>query len=72
MAPLSLLKAKGVASHRGGGGDPTELDQSVQPANTARPVGRHTTIILPQIDEVEGCRSCVGWFQFKRSFNGLK
>ncbi len=35
--------AKGVANHRDGGRDPTELELTVQPANTARPVGRHTS-----------------------------
>jgi len=30
--------AKGVANHRDGGRDPTELALTVQPANTARPV----------------------------------
>ncbi len=30
--------AKGVANHRNGGRDPTELELAVQPANTARPV----------------------------------
>jgi len=30
--------AKGVANHRNGGSDPTELALTVQPANTARPV----------------------------------
>ena len=31
-----------MANHRDGGRDPTELELTVQPANTARPVGRHT------------------------------
>ena len=39
--------AKGVANHRDGGRDPTELADSAQPANTARPVGRHTSRKYP-------------------------
>ncbi len=45
--PFRSRKAKGVANHRDGGCDPTELVQSVQPANTAQPV-ETTTTILPQ------------------------
>ena len=40
-------KAKGVANHRNGGCDPTELVSTVQPANTAPPV-ETTKTILPQ------------------------
>jgi len=36
-----------VANHRDGGRDPTELELTVQPANTARPVGRHTSRKYP-------------------------
>jgi len=48
--------AKGVANHRDGGRDPTELELTVQPANTARPVGRHTSRKYPS-QPVMG-----GWF----------
>ena len=40
--------AKGVANHRDGGRDPTELELTVQPANTARPV-ETTKTIIPQL-----------------------
>ncbi len=45
--PFLLVTGEGVANHRDGGCDPTELAQSVQPANTARPV-ETTTTIIPQ------------------------
>ena len=45
--PFRSRKAKGVANHRDGGCDPTELALTVQPANTAQPV-ETTTTILPQ------------------------
>jgi hypothetical protein len=45
--PFRSHKAKGVANHRDGGCDPTELVSTVQPANTARPV-ETTSPILPQ------------------------
>ena len=42
--PFLLLTGEGVANHRDGGCDPTELPLTVQPANTARPV----ETIIPQ------------------------
>ncbi len=45
--PFLLVTGEGVANHRDGGCDPTELAQSVQPANTARPV-ETTRTIIPQ------------------------
>ena len=44
---MMLLTGEGVANHRDGGRDPTELALTVQPANTARPV-ETTRPILPQ------------------------
>ena len=45
--PFLLLTGEGVANHRDGGRDPTELALTVQPANTARPV-ETTKTIIPQ------------------------
>jgi len=35
-----------VANHRNGGRDPTELELTVQPANTARPVEATPAVII--------------------------
>ena len=47
VRPFLLLTGEGVANHRDGGRDPTELVSTVQPANTARPV-ETTKTIIPQ------------------------
>ena len=44
VRPFLLLTGEGVANHRDGGGDPTELPLTVQPANTAQPVETTKTI----------------------------
>ncbi len=63
-----------MANHRDGGRDPTELELAVQPANTARPVGRQTSRKYPSqpgvggicynADQVEGL--AVGDFEIAR------
>ena len=50
-----------MANHRDGGRDPTELELTVQPANTARPVGRHTRGKYPSQPVMGG-----QWFQHGR------
>ena len=46
VAPFSRI-GEGVANHRDGGRNPTELELTVQPANTARPLGATPVLIIP-------------------------
>ena len=51
-----------MANHRNGGCDPTELELTVQPANTARPVEATPAVIITPSRLCATCKGAVGGY----------